>query len=564
MEKTKAADEFEQCKKQIKITVEDLINNANLAEAKKLIEEYQSIVKNDNDVEIFLMKARIRAAERPNTCEVIVTNTDNQTAPQPGENIYSARNNVAFSLGNSDAPLVSIVALGYNNLEKHTKTCIECILKYTTNIDYELILVDNGSADATFEYFKSVPHPNKKIVRVTKNIGAFYGANSGMKLASGNYVVGVSNDIYVTKNWLVNMLKCAMSDERIGMVVPVSDNVSNLQSVNLNFTDFNDMQKKAAAFNISDARKWHERLRLIPPTALFSKACLDMVGIQDYGFFHDFADDDLTFRVRRAGYKAILCKDVFVQHAGHTIMKNPEEYKQSLAKGRITFKNKYYGLDAWDDVNNYETTMMSYITGKKIFESKIPNILGIDVSCGTPLLEIKNSLRDKGIFNVRLSAFSAEAKYWLDLKTICDGQVAVDRTEYISEYFRQEKFDYILLGKPINTYRHPYLLLEQLLQVLEGDGQLLLKLRNTYDIGTLFRITGVDIATDSSIIHHISLDEFNRRLQYYGCCAKDIVAEPHPIDKNMKKMLDSISFNTEEAYLKAAAKDYILNIGKKA
>lgn len=552
--------EFEQCKAQVKKNIEDLINNNRLEEAQNIIDEYENIVKNDVDIQ--LLKARIRAIQQPNSCEIIITNTDNKTAPQPGENIYLARKNVSSTIGEGDAPLVSIVVLGYNNLDRYTKTCVECILQYTKEIDYELILVDNGSSDGTFEYFKTVPHPKKKIVKITKNIGAFFGANAGINLATGNYIVGVSNDIYVTKNWLTNMLKCAWSDERIGMIVPVSDNVSNLQSVDLNFTDFNDMQEKAAIFNVSNPRKWHERLRLIPPLALFNKVCLDMIGMQDYGFFHDFADDDITFRVRRAGYKAILCKDVFVHHAGHTIMKNPEEYKESLKKGRTTFRSKYHGIDAWDDVNNYETTMMSYVTVKEKFASEIPNILGFDVLCGTPILEIKNTLKEQGIYNAKLSAFSTDAKYWLDLKTICNGKVQVDRPEYILEHFGKEKFDYIVLGKPINTYSQPYILLKNMLNLLNSEGQLLLKLRNTYDIGTLLRIIGVDLTANNEIIHHISVDEFSQYLESYGYCVKDITLESHNVDETIKNIIKDARFNSKNAYIKAMTKDYIINIIK--
>ena len=74
-----------------------------------------------------------------------------------------------------DDPLVSIYFQAYNHLEDYTKPAIEALFRYTKDIDYELILVDNGSTDGTFEYFKSLDHPRKRIYRITKNIGALYG-----------------------------------------------------------------------------------------------------------------------------------------------------------------------------------------------------------------------------------------------------------------------------------------------------------------------------------------------------------------------------------------------------
>ena len=59
---------------------------------------------------------------------------------------------------------------------------------------------------------------------MSKNIGAFYGylgakEHSKGRLFRGKYFVSVPNDILVTSNWLFNMLKCAESDEKIGMIV---------------------------------------------------------------------------------------------------------------------------------------------------------------------------------------------------------------------------------------------------------------------------------------------------------------------------------------------------------
>ena len=71
---------------------------------------------------------------------------------------------------------------------------------------------------------------------------------------------------------------------------------------------------KAALFNKSNPAKWEEKIRLIPTAALYRREVFDTVGLYDAGFMHDFGDDDFTFRVRRAGYKLILCRDTFVHH----------------------------------------------------------------------------------------------------------------------------------------------------------------------------------------------------------------------------------------------------------
>lgn len=81
-------------------------------------------------------------------------------APKPGNTLYETRRNFAdsYKVFNNQ---IAISIIAYNRLEK-TKKCIEYLFKYTSHIDFELILCDNGSTDGTFEFFKSIDYPKKK------------------------------------------------------------------------------------------------------------------------------------------------------------------------------------------------------------------------------------------------------------------------------------------------------------------------------------------------------------------------------------------------------------------
>lgn len=562
-------------KKSIEIDKYNIDANYNLAYAYEISENYYdalktykgilNITEDDNlKEEICVCIDKITNIVKMIDCEVIIKNTDTKIAPQPGDDIYSCRSNTLEAIIDCNAPLISICVLGYNNLEKYTKTCVECILKYTQNIDYELILVDNGSTDKTFEYFKSIPFFKKKIVKITKNIGMMFGAQQGLYYSSGKYFVGIANDVYVTKNWLSNMLKCAMSDSKIGMINPVCDYVSNNQSVDLGYKDFDDMQEKASIYNVSDPKKWDERLRLITIATLYRKECLDIIGFSDYGFFHDFGDDDITFRIRRAGYKAILCKDVFVSHAGKITDKGAALAEKSIEKGKKIFKDKYYGIDAWEDVNNYEPEMMSFIE----LEKKEYKILGIDILCGTPLLEAKNKLRNASVFNVDISAFTTKAKYWLDLSTICDSEVKCDRIEYIKEHFEPHNFDYIILGIPINLYGFPYKVLDNMLELLTAGGSLLLKVRNNYDLRNFLYVIGQYQNPHEDILSHVDINNLNAYLEHKGYYIKNISGESHVVNEdNMKLIMDKVTSvnnnnNAQQVFNKLLINDYIIKISK--
>ncbi|CEK39037.1 glycosyltransferase [Paraclostridium sordellii] len=462
---------------------------------------------------------------------------------------------------NKERPLVSISILAYNKLEEYTKKCVESVLKYSEGIDYELILVDNGSTDGTYEYFKTVCHDKKKIIKITKNLGVGYPTYEIFNEMNGKYIMCLPNDIIVTENWLSNMVKCAESDERIGMINPVLDNVTNNQSINLQYENVEDMQKKAAIYNKSDCRKWHERLKLITLGSLFRKSCIDVIGITDYGFIHHYADDDITFRVRRAGYKAILCKDTFISHIGKASDKGLDIEDIGMRKGNEFFEQKYYGIN-FNDVMNYEINLISLIDEDEIKKNEY-KVLGIETLCGTPILEVKNKLREKGKFNTSLYGFSTEAKYWIDLNTICN-DVKVDRIEYINENY-SDKFDYIVIGKCLNEFKDINKLVKDLSNILDEKGSILLKLKNTYEIKTLLHILGIYINDGQSFTKNIDINGLNKILNNNGLYIENITGELSNFSLEDKEYIDTLLKNmniSQDIVSNMYIDNYLLKIKK--
>lgn len=449
--------------------------------------------------------------------DIIEINIDHKISSRPAETLLEGRRLIAEQSlsGKQIQSDVTIWVQAYNRLEK-TKRCVESILKYTDDVDYDLLLVDNGSDDGTFEYFKSVPFEKKTIIRVSDNIGTMFPGSAFPLSMIGKYLVAVPNDLIVTKKWLSNMLKVMESDEKIGMVTPVSSNASNLQGIDFPYSDWDDMQRKAAEYNHSDPTKWQERLRVLTVGSLYSKECLYGIGwpLWDVGFLHDFGDDDVTFRVRRAGYKAVLAVDTWICHDHPSNERDYEKLRESLRLGRENFREKYHGVDAWDDVNNY----IFHFLGSKIKRLSVEKarILGVDTKCGTPILDIKNEIRKYGIFDAETSAFSQDEKYMDDLKTICNGIVSCDREEYFRDSFPENYFDYIIIGRDINRYHEPQKVLMDAYRMLKENGQLLISLKNTYNIYSLFQLYGMREDYDDEFAYNYPIDIFWQMVKNMG------------------------------------------------
>lgn len=481
--------------------------------------------------------------------DVTVINTDEMTAPKAGNNLWENRAYVYNNVKEKTVPLVSIVVQAYNRLDK-TKYCVECILKYTQGIDYELILVDNGSTDGTLEYFKSVDYPQKRICRLTKNIGAAYPYEWIRRIYRGKYLATIANDVYVTKNWLSNLLNCYESDAKIGLAVPMCNNTSNLQAPsNFEYSSMDEMQKKAAAFNAPDPSKWQERLRLITLAPIYKREIFDEVGFFDNGYEHNFSDDDISVRIRRAGYKLIVCGDTFVCHDHSRVVssqKEADKINASLAKDRKAFKEKFHGIDAWEDINNFEKNLLDTLECGEYKNNDCINLLGIDTRCGTPIAEIRNRLRKERI-NAKVTsfAFTTRAKYYEDLLTIAE-HVSCDRADFIQDFVTNNSMDVILLGEPLNNYHEPIRFLQKLFGFLKEGGTLLFKVKNAENMQTFLRMIGVDIESDGEMSAQLLPEEVKQCLHLFGASNINCIKEISPMSQqNIEALSQLVAFGTE-------------------
>ncbi len=362
------------------------------------------------------------------------------------------------------SPVVSIVVLAYNHLD-YTKQCIDSLFKYTSHIDFELITINNGSTDGTEEYFNSLPNTIK--ISFPRNVGVDKAINCGFRIAQGKYTLNLSNDIVVTYNWLDNLITCMEADDKIGMVVPVCNASSNNQQVALKYNSMDEMQQRAKEYNVSNPRLWEERLKLVTYTCLFRTEVQKAMGGFDEDFNPGCYDDDaISFRIRRAGYKLVLARDTFVHHFG-SITFNVEYTKDNLAqRNRLLFFEKF-GVNSWQ-ASYTDFNVLALLNYKPQYDV---NILGIGLSYGATLLQIKNICRGYGSQNIRIFYLSEQEKNLTDLKTISEYCIHTE-TDNLLNYFGSRRYDYIILESESNHLKNIEDLLINLNSLLKEGGQL--------------------------------------------------------------------------------------------
>ncbi|MFO7446248.1 MAG: glycosyltransferase [Ignavibacteriaceae bacterium] len=244
-----------------------------------------------------------------------------------------------------DLPLVSIIALTYNQLE-YTKAFVESVYK-TTNVTFELILVDNNSSDETGKYLVELEkkRSNAKVIFNKENLGFPKGVNQGIKASSGKYILIANNDILVTENWLDRMLEIAESDPSAGLVCPISNAVSGVQlDKNAAYTTVEEMYKYAAKIRKENSGKMFFFPRVAFLCTLIKKQVIEKIGGLDERFSPgNFEDDDFCLRAQIAGYKTVIAQDVFIHHFGSKSFtaEGLEKYQEHLDKNKKIFKEKW-------------------------------------------------------------------------------------------------------------------------------------------------------------------------------------------------------------------------------
>ena len=134
---------------------------------------------------------------------------------------------------------ISIIIPVYN-IEKYLKKCLDSVVNQTYQ-NLEIILVNDGSTDNSGKICEEYKRADSRIVLIHKeNEGLSMARNTGLDIASGEYIFFVDSDDYISENMLetlYNSLLETQSDMAVCSIQYVDEAGKNVDSP---FT-FNDV-----------------------------------------------------------------------------------------------------------------------------------------------------------------------------------------------------------------------------------------------------------------------------------------------------------------------------------
>jgi GT2 family glycosyltransferase len=219
---------------------------------------------------------------------------------------------------------VSIIIVNYNT-SKLLKECIESIYIKTHAINYQIIVVDNASSDESVSMIK-LEFPEVQLIESKINLGFGKANNLGATYAKGEYLFLLNTDTLLINN-AINILYTFMTNDLNKDVGICGGNLFNMDlTPNHSYSPqypslFNTflyrshlagLFKKVDIFNSSGKNK--DVAIIIGADMFIRKSIYEEINGFDPNFFMYFEDGDLSYRVKKAGYRIVSVPEAQIIH----------------------------------------------------------------------------------------------------------------------------------------------------------------------------------------------------------------------------------------------------------
>ena len=261
------------------------------------------------------------------------------------ENSWESRAAQLHAAVHSYFPKVSIIVLAYNQ-RSFTEACLNSIERFTRYANMEAVVVNNGSTDDTAKFLArwGSKRPWVRVIANNSNVGFAAGNNCGARAATGEYLIFLNNDTFVTEGWVGDLLAHFRRHPKLGLLGPVTNRSGNESVIPIEYDNMEEMAVHSRSYTAS------HRWELTKPHVLHwfcvmtPRIVWEQVGELDEAFgIGMFEDDDYTYRVRAAGYEVACAEDVFVHHHHSASFGEftTAVYDELFAKNRRYFESKW-------------------------------------------------------------------------------------------------------------------------------------------------------------------------------------------------------------------------------
>lgn len=257
------------------------------------------------------------------------------------------------------SPSCSIIIPAFNRVDLTTQ-CLRALIANSAETDYEVVIVDNASSDATPQLCASLGG-QATVIRNDINLGFAKACNQGARAATSDVLVFLNTDTEPHPGWLPPAI-AALDDPSVGAVgmklLFPDGTVQHAGVVVVEQDGHPEISARHLPYKVpADDVLANTRRDVSVATAaavVFRRAAFDEAGGFDEGYWNGYEDVDLCLQLGVNGWRIVYEPASVVTH--HESASGPERFSKwdenverliDRWAGRVTPDFIVDGDDAW-------------------------------------------------------------------------------------------------------------------------------------------------------------------------------------------------------------------------
>jgi GT2 family glycosyltransferase len=292
---------------------------------------------------------------------------------------------------------VSIIIVSYNSKEI-TSNCIESLIKYSTDFEYEIIVVDNCSIDGSSEYLQE-RYANIILIENQTNEGFGRANNKGIEKSKFENIILLNSDTLLISNSIKKLIE-NFSNENDSLGAATCQLLNEDGTTQKSIFHFNASFREVLSYNLlvdkllPDLLKRQNDINAVHGACMiFRKSNLAPLGFFDPDFFLYSEEFEWCYRIKKAGKKLHIYDDINILHLEEASSTNKEwNAKQRLLSTALLFKKTkgvfgllfYLFLQALNSLTNFifiwkmtKSYQRDYFKYQRLFWSQYGRYLAI-------------------------------------------------------------------------------------------------------------------------------------------------------------------------------------------
>lgn len=208
---------------------------------------------------------------------------------------------------------ISIIIVNYNS-RNLLYNCVKSIVDSMSFIDYEIIVVDNGSTDNSLKLCQSVSSDRLLIVESKENLGFGRANNLGVKHSTGDVLHFLNPDTEIDASF-VNDYRQVLNDLRDGKEMVYVNPMKDLDG-----SVYYGKNYIPDTFNYLKYLFWRSKAQwyYIGATVIMSRNVFDRIGGWNEKIFMYGEDADIFFRINQLGIPVVELPVIIFHYGGGT------------------------------------------------------------------------------------------------------------------------------------------------------------------------------------------------------------------------------------------------------